>query len=410
MMDFPKLEDLSVAGKTVLVRIDLNVPMTGGKVTNDTRIVRLLPTLNFLLKKKARVVLLSHFDRPGGKFVPDLSLAPLVDAVSAALGGRPVKFGVDCIGPAAQDAVKKLKDGEVLLLENLRFHAEEEKGNARFAEALAALGDIFINDAFSASHRSHASITGIANYLPVAAGRLMQEELEVLSGIFSSAQRPIAAIVGGSKVSSKLELLANLTKTMDTLIIGGAMANTFLYAQGYKVGKSLHEPKLKSAALKILKNAEKNKCRIVLPVDAVVAPELKAQSPCRITGIDKIPDNGIIADVGPASVELFARELSRCKTVIWNGPIGAFEISPFDASSIGLARAIARLTAAKKIRSIAGGGDTIAALMHAGLADSFSYISTGGGAFLEWLEGKTLPGVAVLLKSGAKKHKAKAAR
>lgn len=409
MSKFPTLESLNVANKTVLVRTDLNVPMHGGRVTDNTRILRLLPTLNYLLKKKVRVVLLSHFDRPGGKFVPSLSLAPLVDPLSAALGGRPVQFGVDCVGPAAHEAVKKLAPGGVLLLENLRFHAEEEKGGAPFARELASLGDAYVNDAFSASHRAHASITGIPQYLPSAAGRLMEEEVAVLESITTGAKRPIAAIVGGAKISSKLALLGNLTKTMDVLIIGGAMANSFLYARGYPMGASLFEKGLKQTALRILKNAEKNGCRLLLPVDVVTAESFTAQSPCRVVEASKIPARGIALDIGPATLRLFSDALADCKTVVWNGPIGAFETSPFDAGSVTLARSIASLTARKKIRSIAGGGDTVASLSHAGLTDSFSYISTAGGAFLEWLEGKKLPGVAALIKTG-KPARAKAAR
>ncbi len=407
MADFPRLEDINVTHKTVLVRTDLNVPMQGGKVMDNTRILRLLPTLNYLIKKKAKIVLLSHFDRPGGKFVPSLSLAPLVDPLSQALGGRPVKFGVDTIGPAAAEAVKKLEYGEVLLLENLRFHAEEEKGDAHFARELASLGDVFVNDAFSASHRKHASITGIAQYLPVAAGRLMEEELSVLSGIFSDAKKPVTAVIGGAKVSTKIALLSNLTKTMDTLIIGGAMANTFLCAQGFSVGKSLCEPKLKATALRILKAAEKNGCRILLPTDVVVAKSFKAGSECIVADVGHIPAWGMAVDVGPASIQLFSEELHRSKTVVWNGPLGAYELSPFDAGNITLARIVAKLTSGKKIRSIAGGGDTLAGLSHSGLSAEFSYVSTAGGAFLEWLEGKTLPGVAVLMKAGKNNTKAR---
>lgn len=404
---FPHLEDINVTNKTVLLRIDLNVPMQGGKVIDNTRILRVVPTIQYLLKKKARIVLLSHFDRPGGKFVPSLSLAPLVDAVSAALGGKPVKFGVDCIGPAAEDAVAKLKTGEILLLENLRFHPEEEKGDARFARELASLGDVFINDAFSCSHRAHASITGIAKFLPVAAGRLMAEELDVLTGIMHDAKKPIGAIIGGSKVSTKLDLLNHLTKTMDMLIIGGAMANTFLLAQGYDVGKSICEPSMKGTARRILKQAEKNGCRIVLPSDLVVVPQFAAQAPCRVVDIDHVPSTHTAVDVGPYSLQLYREALQTCKTVVWNGPVGAYETSPFDASTVNLARIVGKLTGERKLRSIAGGGDTIAALTHAGMAGSFSYLSTAGGAFLEWLEGKTLPGIAMLLSAnGADKTKA----
>lgn len=404
-MKFPRLEDVNVAGKTVLLRTDLNVPMQGGKVTDNTRIVRLLPTLNYLMKKKARIVLLSHFDRPGGKFVPSMSLAPLVDAISEALDGKPVKFGVDCIGPAAHDAVSKLKQGEIVLLENLRFHPEEEKGDVRFARELASLGDVFVNDAFSASHRAHASITGIAQFLPVAAGRLMQEELEVLTGILSEPKKPMAAIVGGSKVSTKLDLLSNLTRTMDMLIIGGAMANTFLLAQGHDVGKSICEPSMKATAKKILKEADKKKCKIILPVDLVVVPKFAAHASCRVVDIDKIPNTHTAVDIGPYSLQVYREALQTCKTVVWNGPVGAFETSPFDASTVNLARIVGKLTGEKRLRSIAGGGDTVAALSHAGMAESFSYLSTAGGAFLEWLEGKTLPGVAALFgkQAGTKK-------
>jgi phosphoglycerate kinase len=410
MVSFPRLEDLSVTNKTVLVRVDINVPMQGGKVTDNSRIRRIAPTVNYLLKKKAKVVLLSHFDRPGGKFVPSMSLAPLVDAVSEVLGGREVKFGVDCIGPAAQEAVKKLKSGEIVMLENLRFHPEEEKGDARFARELASLGDMYVNEAFSASHRAHASITGIAEHLPIAAGRLLEEEVAMLGSIFSGAKKPIAAVIGGSKISTKLQLLNNLIKTMDVLIIGGAMANTFLYAQGHSIGKSKCEKEMKATALTILKNAQKRGCRIVLPSDLIVTYKFMSHAECEVVGVDDIPAEAMAADIGPASVQLFAEELARCKTVVWNGPVGAFETSPFDASNTSLARAIAHLTARKQIRSIAGGGDTVAALSHAGLIKSFSYISTAGGAFLEWLEGKSLPGVAVLLKAGGRRGKVRAAR
>lgn len=397
------LEDVNVAGKTVLVRTDLNVPMAGGKVSDHTRIKRLLPTLNYLIKKKARIVLLSHFDRPGGKFVPSMSLAPLVDAVSEALGGKPVKFGVDCIGPAASDAVGKLKAGEVLLLENLRFHAEEEKGDMHFARELASLGDVFVNDAFSASHRAHASITGIAKLLPSAAGRLMQEEVEVLTSIFSDAKKPLGAIIGGSKVSTKLELLSNLTRTMDVLVIGGAMANTFLLAQGIDVGKSICEPSMKATAKRILKEAAKKGCQIVLPTDLTVVAQFAPGAACRVVDVGDIPANYTAVDVGPYSLQVYREALQTCRTVVWNGPVGAFETSPFDASTVNLARIVGKLTGQKKLRSIAGGGDTVAALAHAGMADSFSYLSTAGGAFLEWMEGKSLPGVVALTTPKARK-------
>ena len=395
-MTFPRLEDLDLAGKTVLMRTDLNVPMQGGKVTDNTRIVRAMPTISYLLEKNCKVIILSHFDRPKGKFVPSMSLAPLVDELAEAMWGKEVKFGVDCVGKAARDAVANLNNGEVLLLENLRFHPQEEAGDREFAREIASLGDFFVNDAFSCSHRAHASITGIAEFLPTAAGRLMQEELTVLTSIFAKPEKPIAAIIGGSKISTKLDLLENLTKTMDKIIIGGGMANTFLYALGHNVGKSLCEKEMKETALSILKKAKENNCEIVLPIDLVVAIRFAAHAENRVVAVDKIPDNFTAVDIGCASVSLFANALSECKTVVWNGPVGAFETSPFDVSSVSIARHIAALTGAQKIRSIAGGGDTVSAIMHSGLAESFSYLSTAGGAFLEWLEGKELAGVEAL--------------
>lgn len=395
-MTFLRLEDINLANKTVLLRTDLNVPMQGGKVTDNTRIMRALPTINYLLEKNCKVILLSHFDRPKGKFVPSMSLAPLVDAVSEALGNKPVKFGVDCVGKSAKDAVANLQNGEILLLENLRFHPQEEAGNREFAKEIASLGDVFINDAFSCSHRPHASITGITEFLPTAAGRLMQEELEVLSGIFSKPEKPIAAIIGGSKISTKLDLLENLSKTMDKIIIGGAMANTFLYALGHNVGKSICEKEMKETALSVLKKAKENGCEIILPNDLVVAKKFAPHASNTVVAVDKIPDDCTAVDIGCNSVRLFADELEKCKTVVWNGPVGAFETSPFDVSTVSIARHVASLTTATKIRSIAGGGDTISAIMHSGLAESFSYLSTAGGAFLEWLEGKELAGVKAL--------------
>ena len=402
-MTLRTLEDVNVSSKTVLLRVDLNVPMQGGMVTDATRIERLKPTLQYLTRKKARIVLLSHFGRPGGKFVPSMSLAPLANAVSQALGGKDVQFGVDCVGPAAQEAVDKLKPGEAILLENLRFHPEEEKGDARFARELADLGDVFINDAFSCSHRAHASITGIAKYLPSAAGRLMQREIEELNSIFSSTRKPVTAIVGGSKVSSKLELLENLISKVDKLIIGGAMANTFLLAQGHSVGKSLVEPDLKKTAKRILDKAAKRGCNIILPVDVMVSTD-PLSGPTAMVHIDAIPSAAMALDIGNETFRTIMDCLKNSKTVVWNGPLGMFETRPFDISTLMVAREITCLTESKKLKSVAGGGDTLAALALARMTGSFSYISTAGGAFLEWLEGKTLPGVAVLLqaKSGDK--------
>ncbi len=393
------LDDLDVKGKTVLVRVDLNVPMQGGKVTDNTRIVRVKPTLDFLLKKKCKIVLLSHFDRPKGKFVPSMSLAPLVDELASIFSGTEVKFGVDCIGSAAREAVSRLEVGEILLLENLRFHPQEEQGEENFARELSTLGDVFVNEAFSCSHRAHASVVGINKFIPSYAGRLMQEELEVLSGIFSNAEKPIAAIIGGSKVSTKLELLANLSKTMNKILIGGAMANVFISALGHDVGKSLCESGMKKEALSILKNAQKNNCKIVLPIDLMVARKFAQHAHNRVAKIEAIPAEWTAVDIGPDSVRLFVDELKECKTIVWNGPVGAFETSPFDVSTYSIARSVAALTDSGAARTIAGGGDTVSALMHSGVIESFSYFSTAGGAFLEWLEGKTLPGVAALVKN-----------
>lgn len=401
-MQFLTLDDIEVKSRRVLVRMDLNVPIKNGRITDATRITRLLPTLHYLLKKKARIIILSHFGRPEGKFVPSLSLAPVVDALSDALGGREIRFGVDCIGPAARDAVRKMSDGDILLLENLRFHPEEESCDANFARELASLGEIFVNDAFSCAHRAHASTVGINRHLPSVAGRLLQEELENLQQIFSTPKRPLAAIVGGSKVSTKLALLENLTSTMDLLLIGGAMANTFLHAQGYPVGASLHEPNMKATALRILKKAEKNKCEILLPRDVIAAKEFSAHAASIVVPVEKMPAGMMALDIGPMSVAEAMRKLADCQTIVWNGPVGAFETSPFDSSTVMLARAVSLLTREKKTRSIAGGGDTVAALSHAGLGDTFSYLSTAGGAFLEWLEGKKLPGVAALDVPAAK--------
>lgn len=399
-LGFATLDDVDVAGKRVVVRMDLNVPMVGGRVTDNTRVMRLLPTLKELIKRKARIVILSHLGRPDGTYVPDLSLAPLVDALSQALGGKTtVHFGVDCVGAEAEAAVAKVKPGEIVLLENLRFHAGEEKNNAAFAKALAAHGEIYINDAFSCSHRAHASVVGIANHLPFAAGRLMEEELTNLESIFAAPKRPLTAIVGGSKVSTKLELLENLMGKVDNLIIGGAMAHTFLLAKGINTGKSLCEPALKDTASRILKEAEKRNCKILLPVDAVIAPAFAENVTGDVVGIESIPADHMMLDVGPETLEYFSKCLRESKTLIWNGPLGAFEMTPYDASTTMLARVAARLTRDKVIKSIAGGGDTVSALGHAGLAERFSYLSTAGGAFLEWLEGKTLPGVATLKKA-----------
>ena len=395
---FKTIDALDVSGKRVLVRVDLNVPMKNGKVTDATRIERAVPTIAELAAKGARVVVLSHFGRPDGKRVPEMSLKALLEPLSAALG-KPVAFAEDCIGPQAEDAVRAMKPGDVLLLENLRFHKEEEKNDAAFIDRLSVLGDLYVNDAFSTAHRAHASTEGIANRLPAAAGRLMQAELEALDKALGNPKRPVCAVVGGAKVSTKLDLLGHLVSKVDKLIIGGGMANTFLHAQGIHVGKSLCEKDLAATALDILAKAEAAKCAVLLPVDVVVAREFKAGAANSVVDANACPDDQMILDVGPKSIALYQQEVAGCATLVWNGPLGAFEIPPFDAGTVALARTVADLTVAGKLLSVAGGGDTVAALAAAGVEEKFSYISTAGGAFLEWMEGKTLPGVAALIRA-----------
>jgi phosphoglycerate kinase len=398
MNDFKTIDSEKVSGKRVLVRVDLNVPMKNGKVTDATRIERAAPTLNELAAKGAKVIVLSHFGRPDGKRVPEMSLKPLVEPLAKALA-KPVAFAEDSIGPQAEAAVKALKPGEVLLLENLRFHKEEEKNDKGFADKLSTLGDVYVNDAFSAAHRAHASTEGVAHRLPALAGRLMQAELEALHKALGNPKRPVCAIVGGAKVSTKLDLLGNLVSKVNKLIIGGGMANTFLHAQGIPVGKSLAEKDLAKTALEILDKAKAAKCTVLLPVDAVVASEFKAGAPGKVVEAKACPDDQMILDVGPKSIALYQKEVAECATVVWNGPLGAFEIKPFDAGTVALARTVAELTGAGKLLSVAGGGDTVAALAAAGVEEKFSYVSTAGGAFLEWMEGKTLPGVAALIRA-----------
>ncbi len=400
----PTLETLDVAGKTVLVRLDLNVPMQRGRVTDATRIIRIMPTLQYLIERHAKVVILSHLGRPTG-FDPGLSLAPLVDALSEALWDRPVKFSPDCVGTTAKLAVEGASEGDIILMENLRFHAGEEAGDAAFAAAMAELGDVYVNDAFSCSHRAHASIVGIPKHLPSAAGRLMQEEMIALNTVLTEPKRPLTAIVGGSKVSSKLALLGNLVAKVDHLVIGGAMANTFLAAQGLEVGTSLVEKEMVKTAKDILKQADGNGCKLVLPVDVVVAAKLSANCASKVVAVDAIPKNEMILDVGPRSLRLIEDVILASKTLLWNGPVGAFETAPFDATTVQVARMIASATRTGTLHSVAGGGDTMAALAHAGLSGELSYLSTAGGAFLEWLEGKELPGITALMNQANAKRK-----
>jgi phosphoglycerate kinase len=393
---FKSIDDFSIRGKRVLVRADLNVPVKNGRVTDTTRIDRTAITLKDLLNKGARVILMSHFGRPDGKRVPDMSLQPVLAPLAKALGGKAVAFAEDCVGAPARAAVAALGEGEVLLLENLRFHAAEEKNDPAFAAELATLGDLYVNDAFSCAHRAHASTEAIARLLPSAAGRLMQAELEHLSRALDSPARPVAAIVGGAKISTKIDLLENLVKKVDVLVVGGAMANTFLAAQGVQIGASLAERDMAHTARRIAAAAHSGGCDILLPSDAVVAADLKPNAPCKTVAIAAIGPADKVLDIGPATAKAIAGRLAACRTLVWNGPLGAFETPPFDAGTVAVARAAAKLTAAGKLLSVAGGGDTVAALVQAGVAEGFSYVSTAGGAFLEWLEGKDLPGVAAL--------------
>ena len=389
------LDDLDVTGKRVLVRADLNVPMRDGQIPATLRIDRQAPTIRELAEKGARVIVLSHFDRPKGKVVPSMSLAPIAPALAKAVG-RDVAFAADCIGDVARAAVAKLKDGEVLLLENTRFHAGEEKDDPDFAKALAELGDLYVNDAFSAAHRAHGSTEGIAHLLPAAAGRAMQSELEHLHKALSDPKRPVMAVVGGAKVSTKIALIEHLMEKVDILVIGGAMANTFLAAEDIKVGKSLYEKDQLDTASRIVKQATETGTILLLPTDAVVAKEFKANAPHRTASVRDVADDEMILDVGPDTIAEFERRLHTTKTLVWNGPFGAFETVPFDAGTVAAAKLVAAATRAGNLLSVAGGGDTVSALNHAGVADDFTYVSTAGGAFLEWLEGRELPGVAAL--------------
>jgi len=397
MTDFNTIDDIEVNGKTVLVRADLNVPMQDGKVSDTTRIDRLAPTLKELSLKGAKVVVLSHFGRP--KNGPDAknSLRHVLDALSAAVGQK-VAFAEDCVGQPAKDAIAKVHEGAIVLLENTRFHAEEEKNDPAFAAQLAELGDVYVNDAFSAAHRAHASTEGVARLLPNAAGRLMEAELKALTLALEKPERPVAAVVGGAKISTKLDLLGNMVRKVDMLALGGGMANTFLFAQGVDVGASLCEKEMADQARAIMATAKEAKCDILLPTDFVVAKEFKAGAANRVVPANGIGADEMALDVGPATVAFLAEKLKAAKTIVWNGPLGAFEIAPFDAGTNAVAKIVADRTEAGGLLSVAGGGDTVAALAHAGAEDKFTYVSAAGGAFLEWLEGKELPGVAALAK------------
>ena len=394
-MAFRTLDGLEVKGRRVLVRADLNVPVHDGRITDTSRIERACQTIRELSEKGAKVIVCSHFGRPKGKRVAEMSLGPVAPAVGEVLGRR-VRFAEDCIGVPAQQGVMLLRDGDVLLLENTRFHPGEEANDPAFAAELAKLAEVYVNDAFSAAHRAHASTEGVAHLLPAYAGRLMQVELETLEAALGNPVGPVMAVVGGVKVSTKLDLLGNLVSRVDVLVIGGAMANTFLAARGVAVGKSLQEAGMHGEALAILVRAEAAGCRVILPVDAVVADRLVEGVESRTVAIGQVPADAMVLDVGPRTVEAIGKALREAATLVWNGPLGAFETPPFDRATVALAQAVAEATRAGRLRSIAGGGDTVSALHRAGVADALTYVSMAGGAFLEWLEGKTLPGVAAL--------------
>jgi phosphoglycerate kinase len=394
MKQFRTLDDVDVKGKRVLLRVDLNVPMENGRVTDTTRLERIAPTILELSAKGGKVILLAHFGRPKGRD-PKESLKPVAAALSQVIK-KEIAFADDCIGEAAEKAIAAMKDGDILCLENTRFHKEEEKNDPAFVASLAKLGDIWVNDAFSAAHRAHASTEGLGHQLPAYAGRTMQAELDALNKALEAPTKPVIAIIGGAKVSTKIDLLENLVSKVDALVIGGGMANTFLHAQGAGVGKSLAEKDLATTALRIVEKAAAANCAIILPVDAVVAFQFAANSPSHAYGLDAIPPDGMILDVGPQSVARIRAAIDDAATLVWNGPLGAFEMTPFDRGTVLAARHAAERTRAKKLISVAGGGDTVAALNQAGVAADFTYVSTAGGAFLEWMEGKPLPGVEVL--------------
>ena len=395
MSAFRTLDGVDLKGKRVLIRVDLNVPMADGKVADDTRIRASAPTIREVAEKGGRAILLAHFGRPKEGPDPKFSLNQVVPAVAEVLG-RPVAFAGDCVGPEAEKAVAAMKDGDVLVLENTRFHKEETKNDPAFTAEMAKLGDVFVADAFSSAHRAHASTEGLSHHMPTYAGRAMQAEIEALESALGSPKRPVVAIVGGAKVSSKIDVLTHLVEKVDALVIGGGMANTFLLAKGVAIGKSLAEPDLADTARKIIEAAAKAGCAIVLPVDVVIAAELKEGAAARTVAVDSVPADEMILDVGPKSVAGVNEWIDKAATVVWNGPLGAFEVPPFDKATVAAARHAAERTKANGLLSVAGGGDTVSALNKAGVGGDFSFVSTAGGAFLEWMEGKALPGVEVL--------------
>lgn len=393
---FHSIDEADVAGRRVLVRVDMNVPMRDGVITDTNRIDRVLPSIRSLAAQDAKVIILSHFDRPKGKRIPEMSLRPVAEKMNELLHSAEVSFIDDCIGPDVEKAVAAMKNGDVVFLENLRFHPGEEANDPDFTKAIASLGDIYVNEAFSSSHRAHASIEAITKLLPSYAGYLVAAEIDALTRALENPQRPVAAVVGGAKVSTKIPVLTNLVKKFDCVIIGGGMANTFLHAQGVDVGKSLCETDFAETAREIMEAAEKSGCEIMLPRDAVVAKEFAAGAPSEVRALDAIPADGMILDIGPETVLALSARLATLRTLLWNGPLGAFEVEPFGEGTFALARKAAQLTKEGKLVTVAGGGDTVAALNAAGVGKDFTYVSTAGGAFLEWLEGKELPGVTAL--------------
>ena len=394
-MSWKTLRQMDLRGKRVLTRVDLNVPIVDGKITDTTRIKKIVPTINEIIKKGGTPILLSHMGRPEGERHPNLSLSQLQKELQTYFNSK-VIFAAECIGPSVQTALQIVKKGEIILLENTRFYPEEEENDPKFSASLAALADLFCNDAFSASHRAHASTTGLAKYLPSCAGKLMEAELKALESVLGQPKRPVVTIVGGAKISTKIALLENLIEKVDCIIIGGAMANTFLFSKGFNVGRSLVEESLKPTALKILNKAEKYSCKVILPTDVIIAKELSQNAPTSVVSANECPENYMILDAGPSTVDIIKQCICSAKTILWNGPLGAFEVSPFDEATSKAAKYASEKTKNGDLISVAGGGDTVAALNKAGVTKSFTYVSTAGGAFLEWLEGRDLPGVACL--------------
>lgn len=398
MPEFNRLQDCVVTNKNVIVRVDINVPIIDGQIADDTRIKAIIPTLKYLVENKAKVIVISHFGRPKGEVKPEMSIKQLVERVQTLLGTAKVSFIDDCIGEKVKKAVENTQYGDVIMLENLRFYEEETQNDPDFSQKIASLGHLYVNDAFSCSHRSHASITGIPAILKSCAGFLMESELDGLGNNLENAKKPMMAVVGGAKVSTKLDLIKNLAGKAQNIVVGGGMANTFLYALGKNIGKSLCEKDLKDTALEIIENAKKNNCNILLPEDVVVTNKLENNAKCKIVASDNVGDDDIIVDIGPLSIANLTHALQNHKTLVWNGPLGAFEFKPFNIGTESFARVAAGLTQAKKLISVSGGGDVVSALNSSGLIEEFTYISTAGGAFLEWLEGKELPGITAISK------------